>query len=131
MDSSEATQEWTRRATRRRNVAIESTAAVIATETSVTAPAPILRWSTIFIGTLLVVLPLMFGGVHASVYAPAQIAVFILTPVLVWRFGQELRRRWRADSLCRTVLITGAFFLAYAAARLIVTVMLAPPHPIL
>ncbi len=119
MDGSKATlNDWTAQAVRRKNHAIEIEGTTVLDRSLGPIQARTLRWVGAFIGLLIFALPLMFGGVHSAVYAPAEIGVFLGATVLVWMFGAELYDAALARSAFKLFLVTAGIFLSYAVARI-------------
>ncbi|MFM1847502.1 MAG: hypothetical protein RL417_976 [Pseudomonadota bacterium] len=133
MDTSEATESgWQGRASRRRSTAFETEAALVEEQPIDGVGGRLGRWGSHLLVLSLIALPLMFGGVHPTVYAPLEVTVFLLTAALASVYSHEVAPYFSAGTLSRVIFLLGIVFLAYAVVRLGVDIALSSNHhPIL
>lgn len=120
------------RASRRRQRAIEAEGAVVRSEVVPDDPGVLARYGLGFITLLLIALPLLFGGVHATVYGPVEIGIFTLLTCLVVGARSAVMAPFGSDTVYRATFVATALLLSYLFARGLADLFISTaPHPVL
>ncbi len=124
--------DWNDRAARRRQRAIDTEASVVRHDLVLDEPGRLAQYGLGFVVALLVGLPILFGGVHATVYGPVEVGIFALLVVLAWRATPALSALFRQGTTSRAFARAAVIFCGYIVLRAIAEIVFSSTvHPVL